>query len=49
MDIFDNHDDQSYKLVSGLLKGQYGWFEGRMVEPIVPTAEQVEEAIAKMA
>src|SRR6185436_6157427 len=32
--LFDNHDEESYKLVSGLLKGQYDWFEGRMVEPI---------------
>jgi alkylation response protein AidB-like acyl-CoA dehydrogenase len=47
--LFSNHDDESYKLVSNLLKGEYDWFKGQMVEPVMPTPEQVEEAMAKMA
>ena len=47
--LFSNHDEQSYRLVSQLLKGDYDWFRGQMVEPVVPTSEQVEEAMAKLA
>jgi alkylation response protein AidB-like acyl-CoA dehydrogenase len=47
--LFDNHDEESYRLVSKLLKGEYDWFKGRLVEPVMPTAEQVEEAMAKLA
>ena len=47
--LFSNHDEQSYRLVSNLLKGDYDWFRGQMVEPVVPTSEQVEEAMAKLA
>jgi alkylation response protein AidB-like acyl-CoA dehydrogenase len=47
--LFSNHDDESYKLVSKLLKGDYEWFKGQMVEPEMPTAQQVEEAIRKLA
>ncbi|PYQ33600.1 MAG: DNA polymerase II [Acidobacteria bacterium] len=47
--LFSNHDEQSYRLVSHLLKGDYDWFRGQMVEPVVPTSEQVEEAMAKLA
>ena len=47
--LFSNHDDESYKLVSKLLKGDYDWFRGEMVEHIAPTAEQVEEAMRKLA
>jgi alkylation response protein AidB-like acyl-CoA dehydrogenase len=47
--LFDNHDDASYKLVMGFLKGEYDWFEGDLVQPVVPTAQQVEEAISKLA
>jgi alkylation response protein AidB-like acyl-CoA dehydrogenase len=47
--LFSNHDEQSYRLVSHLLKGNYDWFRGQMVEPVVPTSEQVEEAMAKLA
>ncbi len=47
--LFSNHDEQSYRLVSKLLKGDYDWFKGQLVEPVVPTPEQVEEAMAKLA
>jgi alkylation response protein AidB-like acyl-CoA dehydrogenase len=47
--LFDNHDEQSYRLVSKLLKGEYDWFRGQMVEPVLPTTEQLEEAVAKLA
>jgi len=47
--LFDNHDEESYRLVSKLLKGEYDWFKGRLVEPVMPTAAQVEEAMAKLA
>jgi alkylation response protein AidB-like acyl-CoA dehydrogenase len=47
--LFDNHDEQSYRLVSKLLKGEYDWFRGQMVEPVMPTTEQLEEAVARLA
>jgi alkylation response protein AidB-like acyl-CoA dehydrogenase len=47
--LFDNHDEASYKLVMNFLKGEYDWFEGSLVQPVVPTAQQVEEAMAKLA
>ena len=47
--LFDNHDEQSYRLVLKLLKGEYDWFRGQMVEPVMPTTEQLEEAVAKLA
>src|SRR5436305_406910 len=47
--LFDNHDEESYRLVGKLLKGEFDWFRGPMVEPVMPTPEQLEEAIAKMA
>jgi alkylation response protein AidB-like acyl-CoA dehydrogenase len=47
--MFDNHDDASYKLVMNFLKGEYDWFHGDLVQPVVPTAQQVEDAIAKLA
>jgi hypothetical protein len=47
--LFDNHDEESYRLVSKMLKGEYDWFRGQMVEEVMPTPEQVEEAMAKLA
>jgi alkylation response protein AidB-like acyl-CoA dehydrogenase len=47
--LFDNHDDLQYKVVQKMMKGEYEWLEGSLVQPIVPTAEQVEEAIRKLA
>jgi alkylation response protein AidB-like acyl-CoA dehydrogenase len=47
--LFDNHDDLQYKVVQKMMKGDYEWLEGPLVQPVVPTAEQVEEAIRKMA
>ena len=47
--LFDNHDEESYKLVTKMLKGDYDWFRGPMVEPVMPTPEQVEEAMRKLA
>ncbi|MGZ4778717.1 MAG: acyl-CoA dehydrogenase family protein [Thermoanaerobaculia bacterium] len=47
--LFDNHDEESYRLVSNMLKGEFDWLQGQMVEPVMPTPEQVEEAMAKLA
>ena len=47
--LFDNHDDLQYKVVQKMMKGEYEWLEGPLVQPIVPTVEQVEEAIRKLA
>jgi alkylation response protein AidB-like acyl-CoA dehydrogenase len=50
--LFDNHDDLAYKVVQHFLKGEYEWLEGELVQPLeatMPTAEQVEEAIRKLA
>ena len=47
--LFDNHDEESYKLVSDLLKGEFDWLQGDLVQPVMPTVEQVEEAMAKLA
>jgi alkylation response protein AidB-like acyl-CoA dehydrogenase len=47
--LFTDHDDAAYKLVSKLLKGEYDWFKGELVQPVVPTPEQVEEAVRKLA
>jgi alkylation response protein AidB-like acyl-CoA dehydrogenase len=47
--LFDNHDDLAYKVVQKMMKGEYEWLEGQLVQPIVPTAEQVEEAIRNLA
>jgi alkylation response protein AidB-like acyl-CoA dehydrogenase len=47
--LFDNHDELAYKVVQQFLKGEYEWLEGSLVQPVVPTAEQVEEAIRKLA
>lgn len=47
--LFDNHDELAYKVVQKMMKGEYEWLEGQLVQPVVPTAEQVEEAIRKLA
>ncbi len=47
--LFDNHDELAYKVVQKMMKGEYEWLEGDLVQPVVPTAEQVEEAIRKLA
>jgi alkylation response protein AidB-like acyl-CoA dehydrogenase len=47
--LFDNHDELAYKVVQKLMKGEYEWLEGDLVQPVVPTPEQVEEAIRKLA
>lgn len=47
--LFDNHDEFAYKTAMKYLKGEFQWLEGDLVEGIVPTPEQIEEAVAKMA
>ena len=47
--LFTDHDAAAYRLVLKLLKGEYDWFKGQLVEQVVPTPEQVEEAMAKLA
>ncbi|HUO84385.1 MAG TPA: acyl-CoA dehydrogenase family protein [Thermoanaerobaculia bacterium] len=46
--LFDNSDVQAYRIASAVLDGKYEWFEGKLVQGISPTAEQVEEAVASM-
>jgi alkylation response protein AidB-like acyl-CoA dehydrogenase len=46
--LFTDYDDAAYKLVSNILKGEYDWFKGQLVEPVMPSPEQLEETIAKM-
>src|SRR5581483_10133767 len=47
--LFTDYDDAAYKLVQELMKGQYDWFEGQLVQPVMPTAEELETVVAKMA
>ena len=47
--LFSDQDDLAYKVVQKLMKGEYEWLEGELVQPVVPTAEQVEEAIRQLA
>ena len=47
--LFTDHDDAAYKLVSGILKGQYDWFKGDLVEPVMPSVEELETMVAKLA
>jgi len=47
--LFTDHDDAAYKLVSKILKGEYDWFKGDLVEPIMPSVEELETIVAKMA
>jgi alkylation response protein AidB-like acyl-CoA dehydrogenase len=47
--LFDNHDELAYKVVQKIMKGEYEWLEGDLVQPMVPTPEQVEEAIRTLA
>jgi alkylation response protein AidB-like acyl-CoA dehydrogenase len=51
--LFDNYDELAYKVVQKMMKGEYEWLEGDLVQPLadpaMPTAEQVEEAIRKLA
>jgi hypothetical protein len=32
-----------------MLKGEYDWFKGDLVEPVMPSPEALEEAMARMA
>jgi alkylation response protein AidB-like acyl-CoA dehydrogenase len=47
--LFTDHDDAAYKVVTKLLKGDYQWFEGDLVEPVMPSVEELETIVAKMA
>ena len=47
--LFTDHDDAAYKLVLGFLKGNYDWLEGDLVQPVMPSVEELETIVAKMA
>jgi alkylation response protein AidB-like acyl-CoA dehydrogenase len=47
--LFTDHDDAAYKLVMKILKGEYQWLEGDLVEPMMPSVEELETIVAKMA
>jgi alkylation response protein AidB-like acyl-CoA dehydrogenase len=46
--LFDNHDEESYRLVSNILKGDYDWFRGQVVEPVTASAEEFETLVGRM-
>jgi alkylation response protein AidB-like acyl-CoA dehydrogenase len=48
-DLFTDHDDAAYKLVMKIMKGEYDWFKGGLVEPIMPSVEELETMVAKLA
>jgi alkylation response protein AidB-like acyl-CoA dehydrogenase len=48
-DLFTDHDDAAYKLVLKIMKGEYDWFKGDLVEPIMPSIEELETMVAKLA
>ena len=50
--LFDNYDEKEYRVVQDLMKGEYNWLEGRLIQPSedgMPTSEQIEEAIRQLA
>jgi alkylation response protein AidB-like acyl-CoA dehydrogenase len=47
--LFEDSDEKAYRVVQNLMKGEYNWLHGMLVQPVVPTAHQVEEAIRKLA
>ncbi len=47
--LFTDYDDAAYKLVLNFLEGEYDWFKGPLVEPLMPSPEQLEEDIRKLA
>jgi alkylation response protein AidB-like acyl-CoA dehydrogenase len=50
--LFDNYDEKEYRVVQELMKGEYNWLEGRLIQPTedgMPTSEQIEEAIRQLA
>ena len=50
--LFDNYDEKEYRVVQDLMKGEYDWLEGRLIQPSedgMPTSEQIEEAIRQLA
>ncbi|HYM62444.1 MAG TPA: hypothetical protein VEZ11_16290, partial [Thermoanaerobaculia bacterium] len=47
--LFDAHDDKAYRMVGNLLKGEYDWLQGELVERLVPSTEELETIVAKMA
>ena len=47
--LFDNHDAAAYRAAQNLLKGNYDWLQGDLVQHgDVPTPEAVERAVAAM-
>jgi alkylation response protein AidB-like acyl-CoA dehydrogenase len=47
--LFDNYDEKEYRVVQQLMKGEYEWLEGMLVEPMMPSVEELETIVAKMA
>jgi alkylation response protein AidB-like acyl-CoA dehydrogenase len=48
-DLFTDHDDAAYKLVLNIMKGEFDWFKGDLVEPIMPSVEELETMVRKLA
>ena len=47
--LFDNHDTTTYKVAMNFLKGEYEWLEGFMVSGMMPSVEELEEAVRKIS
>jgi hypothetical protein len=47
--LFDDYDEKEYRVVQELMKGKYEWLRGELVEPIMPSVEELESVVAKMA
>jgi alkylation response protein AidB-like acyl-CoA dehydrogenase len=46
--LFESSDEKAYRVVQSLMKGEFDWLQGEMVET-VPSAQQIEEALRKLA
>ncbi|MFZ2489862.1 MAG: acyl-CoA dehydrogenase family protein [Thermoanaerobaculia bacterium] len=47
--LFDNHDDLAYGIAKKMLGGELEWLEGDLVQGLMPTPEQIEEAMERLA
>ena len=48
-DLFSNHDELNYRVASKFLKAEFEWFEGQLVQGIVPSPEELEKMVAKIS
>ena len=48
-DLFSNQDELNYRVASKFLKAEFEWFEGQLVQGIVPSPEELEKMVAKIS